>query len=248
MSLYQRKLGKKPAKIDHRTLKLANYKLDNLTVPNTCDYTNMVTNLGTMLNDEIGDCTIAAIGHLIQLWTAQNGSQSIIPNSDILSLYEKVTGYNPNEPNTDNGAVEIDVLNYWRSNPIDNNQLYAYVSINPKDIEEIKQAIYYFNGAYIGVELPLSVQDEPEWKFQNLEGNNAPGSWGGHAIPLVAYDDSTFTCITWGAFLKMDYNFLTNYCEEAYALLSPDIINNKSGKTIEGFNLVQLQTDLGLIS
>lgn len=243
--MFSRKLGRKPARIDERTLKLSNYKVGELITPPTCDYTSKVTNLGPMLNDTLGDCTIAGICHLIQLWTAENSKQTIIPDNEVLKLYETITGYNPNDPNTDNGGVEIDVLNYWRTNPIMNNQLSAYVSINPKNIDEFKQAIYYFNGCYIGVELPLSVQDASEWKFQNLEGDNAPGSWGGHAIPLVAYNENTFTCISWGAFVEMDYNFLLNYCVEAYALLSPDMFNN--GKTIEGFDLVQLQKDLSLI-
>ena len=70
-----------------------------------------------------------------------------------------------------------------------------------------------------------------------------PGSWGGHAVPVLAYDSDTLTCITWGAKKRMTWEFFSRYCDESYAPLSPDWLNAE-GKTPEGLNLAALQADL----
>jgi hypothetical protein len=245
------KLGKQPARIDSRTLKLSDYTLPTLKpAPWEFNLSGKITNLGMMLNDSLGDCTCACVGHIVQQWTAENGSEIIIPDADILSVYEAVGGYIPDDPSTDNGAVILDVLNYWKKNSIDNNALKAYVGLNYKDGQEVTNTVYYFGSMYIGVQLPISAQDQDIWDVpsEGVTGNGSPGSWGGHAIPIVAYDKYHLTCITWGALKKMTWNFYYTYCDEAYALLSPDWFNETSGKCPIGFDLAQLQVDLQLIS
>ena len=65
-----------------------------------------------MENDQIGDCTCAAAGHLIMEWTANAGKKMVMPtDKQIVAAYSAVTGYNPETGANDNGAVEIDVLN-----------------------------------------------------------------------------------------------------------------------------------------
>ena len=74
-------------------------------------------------------------------------------------------------------------------------------------------------------------------------GNGAPGSWGGHAVIIGAYDNNTLTCITWGAPKKMTWSFWDAYCDEAYALLSPDWATGQKAAP-SGFDLAALQADL----
>jgi hypothetical protein len=106
------KLGKKPAHHDPRTLQMANYLEVLPTIPPAQDWTAKATpNWGMMLNDKLGDCTCAAIGHFIQAWTANAGPHEIVlPDQTILKTYEAVTGYNPKDPSTDRGAGEVGVL------------------------------------------------------------------------------------------------------------------------------------------
>ncbi len=240
------KLGKKPVRFDKRTLFLANYNKDLAPPPPSCDLTAKMSNLGMMGNDTLGDCTCAAVGHIIQTWTAEVGNQVIIPDQDIVALYEEVSGYNPNDPNSDQGAVELDVLNYWKAHPVDGNQLSSYVALNTQNMNEIMQAIFFFGGSYIGIQLPLTAPQQTLWTVVSQDGNGKPGSWGGHAVPVVAYDGEYVTCITWGALLKMTWDFFAYYCDEAYALLSPDIVGG--GQSPEGFNLDQLTQDLSEIT
>lgn len=241
----QMKLGKGPARKDNRTLAMAKYTSSLAPAPPECNFTSSLKNLGAMLNDTLGDCTCAAVGHCIQFWTTDRKCAVIIPDSDILSLYEKVGGYVPGNPSTDQGAVELDVLNYWKANPVDGHVLSAYVAINPLSNQELMDAVYYFGCAYIGVLLPISCQTQEIWDV--VSGSDGdPGSWGGHAIPIVAYDKDYVYCITWGQIKKMTRAFYTKYCDEAYALLSPDWTDQ--GNSIDGFDIATLLIDLGEIS
>ena len=74
-------------------------------------------------------------------------------------------------------------------------------------------------------------------------GDGKPGSWGGHAIPVVAYDTRGVTVVTWGALQAMTWSFWEAYCDEAYAILSDDYMDGQK-KAPQGFNLQQLQADL----
>jgi hypothetical protein len=63
---------------------------------------------------------------------------------------------------------------------------------------------------------------------------------------VVAYDSRSLTVVTWGALQTMTWGFWAAYCDEAYAILSPDYLKQKGGQTVapSGFNLAQLQEDL----
>jgi hypothetical protein len=204
---------------------------------------------GMMLNDNLGDCTCAAPGHMIQQWTYYAGHEVVPPDSTILKAYEAVGGYNPNDPGTDNGANMLDVLNYWRKTGIDGHKILAYVSVDPKNLTEVKQAVELFGNVYLGIQLPVSAQNERAWTVPSggiYSAQGQPGSWGGHAIPVMAYSSKTLTCITWGARLKMSWNFFEDYTDELYAVLSQDWVA-KSGVAPSKLNLAQLQTDLAAL-
>jgi hypothetical protein len=110
-------------------------------------------------------------------------------------------------------------------------------------------SVFIFEGCYIGVQLPISaqaqVQNHHTWSVPpgGTTGDGAKGSWGGHAIPVVAYDARGVTVVTWGALQRMTWSFWEAYCDEAYAILSKDYLNKKK-ISAEGFNLEQLQADL----
>ena len=262
--------------------------------PPAVDYTRGITDFGMMLNDRLGCCTIAAVGHGVQVWRlnasgapsvghsgpglgnresgigAQGASDSplpapyspaptgikapqachcssstlftspsplsnppsspatgvgrtdsaicngkaldsadpprptppyfeAIPDSTILDYYERWDGYNPADPGTDQGGVELDVLNDWRQQGFAGHQLDAFVAIDPapevgSPRSEVQTAIWLFGGAYIGVELPLRAQNQDVWDIDSQDAQDSePGSWGGHAIYLVGYDSGTGT-------------------------------------------------------
>ena len=239
------KLGKLAAKKDPRNLKLATYLPSLPPIPAACDWSHNIINWGMMLNDSIGDCTCAAAGHLIEQWTANAGVMVVPPDTTILSAYEAITGYKPDDSNTDNGANELDVLNYWRQTGIAGHTIGAFVSINPGNVAHVKASVYIFGGCYIGVQLPLSAQDQNIWDVPEggAVGTGSPGSWGGHAVEVVSYNTAGLTVVTWGALMPVTWNFWNTYCDEAYAILSNDFLVGGT-TTPDGFNLAALNADL----
>jgi hypothetical protein len=245
------KLGKSAARHDPRTLLLASYITAQLPPPPaSVDLTAKVQTWGMMQNDQIGDCTCAAAGHLIMEWTANAGKKMVTPtDKQIVAAYSAITGYNPATGANDNGAVEIDVLNYWRQTGIAGHKIGAYVALEPSNHSHIMDSVYIFEGCYIGLQLPISAQDQVKnhqtWSVPpgGAIGDGKPGSWGGHAVPVVAYDSRGVTVVTWGALQTMTWSFWETYCEEAYAILSKDYLNGKKSSP-EGFSLAQLQADL----
>lgn len=244
------KLGKQSPRHDTRTLQLANYLTPSALpkAPPNVDWASKVSSWPMMANDKIGDCTCAAAGHLIQGWTSNAGKIFVPPDSSIIGAYSAITGYDPKSGANDNGANELDVLGYWRTKGIAGHKITAFAALEPGNHDHIKDAVYLFGGCYIGVALPISAQTQAVWSVPpgGANGPGAPGSWGGHAVPVISYDARGLTVITWGALKRMTWQFWDTYCDESYAVLSADwIAANKSAPS--GFDLAALLADLKLV-
>jgi len=245
------KLGKGAARHDPRALLMASYLTPALPAPPASfNLAAKVHAWGMMVNDQLGDCTCAAAGHLIMEWTVNAGKKLVTPtDKQIVAAYSAITGYNPVTGANDNGAVEVDVLNYWRQSGIAGHKIGAFVSLEPSNHAHVMDAVYMFEGCYIGMQLPISaqaqVQNHQPWSVPpgGPTGDGKPGSWGGHAVPVVAYDSRGVTVVTWGALQSMTWSFWETYCDEAYAILSNDYINGKK-QAPQGFSLQELKADL----
>lgn len=251
------KLGKAPARHDARTLQLAAYlPAASSLVPQTVDWTRFVARWPMMRNDELSCCTIATAGHMIQVWTGARASFTptpkdasiTLPDSAIESAYRAVSGWRPGRPDTDNGAVELDVLKFWRKKGIGRHKIAAFASIETQDREILREALFWFGGVYAGVSLPLSAQQQRVWEVPpgGARGAGEPGSWGGHAVPIVAADPRGLTVVTWGRLQRMSWAFWQTYGDEAYAVLSMDYLDGKR-RAPNGLDLAALQKDLAAI-
>jgi hypothetical protein len=241
------KLGRKAIKTDSRTLMLGKYLTSSLKPPPAkADWTKGITSWGMMMNDSLGDCTIAGAGHAVQVWTANSSKMVTVPDSTIESFYEKWDGYVPGDPSTDNGGVELDVLNDWKKNGFAGTALTAFADPKASNLVQVRQSIALFGGVYIGLGLPITAQKQDIWDVVPNGGAKAkPRSWGGHCVFVPKYDQKSFTCITWGQPKVMTVAFWKKYCDEAHTLLSPAWISAKGAPS--GFNLAQLTADLGMI-
>jgi hypothetical protein len=250
------KLGRKAIKTDSRTLRLASYLTPTLPPPPTaCDWTRGRTDWGMMLNgpdpaepaypEGLGDCTIAGCAHAVQVWSANTTGEVTVPDSSILHYYEKWDGYKPQEPDTDQGGIELDVLNDWKKHKFANNALLAFADANAKNLTEIRQSIALFGGVYIGLSLPLTAQHQAVWDLVSPTGDGEPNSWGGHCVFVPKYDENGFTCVTWGGLKTMTAAFWNAYCDEAHTLLGADWLTAKGSPS--GFDQEQLLADLQAI-
>jgi|GEM_PF-238013 len=246
----RRKLGKHAARHDPRTLLLAKYMTASQlpSAPDSIDWSPKVPNWPMMENDQYGDCTCAAAGHMIECWSA-NAATVIVPTDDqIISAYAAITGFEPVTGINDNGANELDVLNYWRQTGIAGHKIGAYAALEPTNHDHIMDVVFLFGGCYIGVALPVSAQTQEVWSVPpgGPTGQGSPGSWGGHAVPIIGYDEGGLICVTWGAIKRMTWTFWDTYCDEAYAVLSPDWFNGQKPAP-SGFDMAQLSQDLQLV-
>ena len=241
------KLGRRAVKTDSRTLKLSSYVKPTLPpAPPKVDWTKGITEWGLMLNDKLGDCTIAGAAHAVQVWTANTGTMVTVPDPVILSYFEKWDGYDPANPATNMGGYEIDVLKNWQKQGFAGHKLIAFADPQWTNLEEVKQAIHLFGGVYVGLNLPVTAKTQDVWDVIPGGGpETQPGSWGGHCVFVPAYDPDGFTCITWGVPKTITNAFWQEYVDEAHALLAQDWIDRKGSPA--GFDLAQLQADLKLI-
>jgi hypothetical protein len=241
-------LGKLPPKIDRRTLRMTSYLIpDELPpIPQAMHWSLPVREWPMFANDHLGDCTIAAAGHMIQTWTAAQGRETVLPDSAIIRAYSAVSGYDPKTGAGDYGAYELDVLNCWRTVGIGGHKIDAFVGLDEKNHLHIKAAIYLFGGAYIGLALPKSAQSQRVWHPIGSGKDTIPGSWGGHAVPVVDYVQDGLVCVTWGELQLMTWSFWSLYADESYAVMSSDFL--RGGKSPHGFDRDSLLADLKRIT
>jgi hypothetical protein len=202
-------------------------------------------------NDELGDCTWAAIGHLIEAWTQVAGALVTPPNADIVQGYWE-TGTPPSATGTiggetDDGRYETKVLAYWRHVGVPNTRdsIIGYAAVNAKNIDRVKFTVENFGGAYIGLAMPLTAETQEIWDWVPNDPNNAPGSWGGHAVVIVGYDADYLYVVTWGAVLKMTWAFWQHYGDACYAVISPDFVGRAA---IAGVNTEGIIGQIGALT
>jgi len=235
-----RRLGKLPSKFDERTARLA--KFIDVHAPRKAPKTHSAIRKaagpwGMMRNDALGDCTCAALGHHVQIWTANNGGERTPTDQTIVELYDRVNG------GADNGANMLDVLNAFSSFGLGGmDKPSAFVAVERLDRDLVRYASWLFGGLYAGYSLPVTAQGQGNrWDYlPNTNGNEA-GSWGGHATAsVVKYDTKGYWIVSWGELYYVTNEFHDAYCDELYAILDPDWLGDDK-RSPQGFHLPRLQ-------
>lgn len=247
----QMKLGCLPKKTDKRTLRLAKYlQSPNVpTPPASVDWRDKVQSWPMYLNNHIGCCTIASVAHQEQLWSNADGAPVLPTDNDVLTAYSAVSGYNPQTGANDHGAVLLDVQNYWRNTGVAGNKLGGYAEANIQDHRLIAVGVYLFGAMSVGVQLPLAWQGSDVWDVPGRHhlfrfwNRWAPGSWGGHAVPVVSYDQQYLYVVSWGQIVKVTWPAWDQYFVEAYANFD-SLWTGGDGKAPNGFDVPALTADL----
>jgi len=210
----------------------------------------MPANLGMMGNSALGDCTCAAWGHAIQVWTANVGQMVTPADSDVLALYEQACGYVPGDPATDRGGVEQGVLSYLVNTgaPLGGtrHRLAAFVEVDPRNPVDVRQAIADCGLTYIGFNVPnfLTSIEAPGSVWDLQPGNDA--IVGGHAVIVAGYNAGGLRVISWGSYYTMTWSFWSRFVDEAYALADPDWFR-ATGIDPFGMSLPELESQMSAI-
>jgi hypothetical protein len=210
------KLGRLPAKPSYHRFQMASQIFKKLPkAPPSFDYTDNIKSWGMMANDRYGDCVFAGIGHFIQVATEQTDKEVTVSDATVLGYYTTWAGFNASDPNTDQGAVEADVLNQWKRSDFAGYKLLGYSDPDALNHEHVRQAIAFFGPLYIGANLPVNAQWQDVWDLAANDG----GDWGGHCMIVPQYDAKGLTFITWGGLKRCTWDWWDKYIEETHALL-----------------------------
>jgi hypothetical protein len=257
-------LGKRPPRFDARVPQLERHLARAALPPPPArkDWPGVskVAAWGAMLNDRLGDCVIAAKGHAVLLWTALTGThrQVVLPDSVVLAGYEAVGGYVPGNPATDNGCDMLTAAQYFQSTGFGGHRVSAFATLHAgkaMNVSHWQEAINLFGLVDVGLTLPAAWREKASagdvWDVGpggKLTGDWAPGSWGGHDVPLMGYDGvaKVYKLITWGQEQYVTERALRAYSDEAYTYLSPDWVYNGTAPNL--YKLSDLQADLQLES
>lgn len=224
-------LGKAAPRIDPRTPRLHKFltRAHLVATPPRQDWiaASRIAQWGMALNDQLGDCVIADMVHQVLMSTALQPGHIAqgTPDAVTLAAYEAVGGYVPGNPSTDNGCVMLDAIQYGMTHGYGGQKITAYATIDPHHFDVARAAINLFGSVKVGLALPISAQSQVGglWDVPagGATGDGAPGSWGGHDVPIPTYDAAAgiYTCVTWGGTQRMTERFLATYCDEMYACL-----------------------------
>lgn len=214
------------------------------------DWTAGQTHRPMFGNDEVGNCTCAAIANIIVGAIKETYHKDWNPNTaDVLALYSKITGFDPSQTDpetgdnpTDTGAVIEDVISHVIKHGAFGHHLVGTASIYAGDTLNIKRSIDWFGCVDLGVSLPLAWQDQAQWTlngFHSLSQRWSPGSWGGHCVCSERYDHDFLYVWTWGELVPVSWDAVKSYFDTADAIIPASWI--KEGMSPSSVDLAVLE-------
>ena len=159
-------LGKRPAKLDRRTLPFKCALKGLPPIPEVFDLESD-KNIPTPMfkNDVYGDCVIAGRAHqTLRFELSEQNIYIYISDDEVLDQYFKEGKKFCFDNKPARGLVMLDSLKHWRNDGWtacgNFYNIYAFAKINQFDLYEVRAAIYLLNGVYIGLALPGSLISE----------------------------------------------------------------------------------------
>lgn len=246
------KLGRRPNNPAQPRLRLTTHLAATPLppAPTTVDYHSHITDWPMYGNDVYGDCVWAEIGHEIESHTGYGQGAAVeVSVAAVLKGYSDVTGFDPNDPSTDQGTVIQDAMGYWRKTGVGGHRIDAFAEVDVANATELRQALYLFGGLSVGLNFPASAMDQFDagkpWDVVADDG----GIEGGHCVELVGYDGRYWYVVTWGQVQKVTAAFWAAYMEEAWLpILASEWVSAVTGKDPVGAVLVSLGEEFATLT
>lgn len=220
--------------------------------PPSVDYlSSLPSDVGMMLNDQLGCCFEAAIYHGDQVRTLYAGGTMVTqPDADVKYLYE-CTGYIDGDESTDNGSDPAQVISYIEDNGLPEGSdgskakiLVASFEIDPRNMGDVAEAMDACGGLMVGINASQNIMDSDVWDYDP----NSP-EIGGHEIfcAKLLTPASNVGFISWGSSLyEMTPAFWQHQVNQCTACVWEDWAT-KTGKTPFGMTIPQLRNEMSAI-
>ncbi len=258
-----RKRGKQapgfdPAVLHWSQLHSARGRVRGVQIPQSIDWFKGIdrAKLGTLGNaydpsnptaPVVGDCGVAGMYRLEQAWDYQVKS-SFVPGDQLLpcalQAYSEISGWNPNDPSTDQGIVLLNGLKYWLTKGIPwpdgtRRKIVGFFQVDHRVNADIRQVVAECGGAYVGQTIPDAYDTSNEGDIWDLEG---PGN-GGHCTDIMAYDPNDFDMESWAMRFAETLRAKDAYMDEAWAVVSPTWAK-ATGKTPFNMTLDEVEASM----
>lgn len=250
------KLGRRRPVTKGFHLKLSNYLHEARAaqiVPSYGDYGGAAKPAleNIYMNDTLGDCVIAAMGHVEGVLTGNAGDLVTYGQEQIIAEYSAIGGYVPGDPSTDNGCDEVTALNYWMTHgfPNGHHRIAGWMTVDPLNALEFKAALYLFENLYFGVELPDAwINPMPAEPGFGWWVNGPPDPNNGHAFCAFGWTPKNLLIDTWGMTGYLSDPAVSAYCTEKaggelYTVISQDAIRKASQRAPNALDWSQLVAD-----
>lgn len=217
-------LGLKPKHTDPRTLQFRTMRAPAPAVPAAYSWDSEhqgAVPTPMFANDRYGDCVIAARAHqtLRFEWQESGGILPQISDGEVVTEYLKESG------GVDSGLVMLYAMRAWRGGWTAGGKVYkihSFLEVQPQDHGLVTEALCVGLGLQFGVRLPLSASDQMNahepWDLVSGPRSEA-GSWGGHAMLSVSYDESGVEFVTWGKRQRATWRWIDAYADECYLVI-----------------------------
>lgn len=239
------KLGCQLAPVPANTPKLASYMTAEATVslPASINRRDKAAqSIARMyMNDQLGCCVISGKAHALGVWSANDADSGGLveaTDSEIVQQYQAICGPG------DNGCYITRVLDVMKTKGlVANGKPYTidgYVSVNWRNQEEVKAALYLFGAVTLGINLPQAWTQNAIWDV-----TNSPNV-GGHDVTAIDYDDKGVYVSSWGRIYLITWAAFTSqaYLMETYALLAPLWYGKDQVASANMINADKLKADL----
>lgn len=207
---------------------------------------------GVLGNDRYGDCAWAGIAHLLMANAHYTRADEICFTDDnVLAAYSDATGFNPADPNSDQGTVLQDALNFMSTTGMSDangnlHKIVAFAQVDAANPDEVDRAHQLFGGTYNGFSVYKFMMDEFDAGKPWTDHSENRGSLdGGHCVPTMRtnVDRGSRTCVTWGKPQPIGPAFWKNYFFESWVAITPEWID-ANGRSPSGLDLQGLLAEV----
>lgn len=175
-------------------------------------------------NDRYGDCACVCPANIILALTTLALVKRRLSDAQILAFYTLVSGFDPNDPSTDNGCVVLDVLLKWHTAGIAYgdgvDRIDGYANVDFRDHEKVRQIIAFIGPIDLGVNLPNGWMNAATWDVSTA----GVGIAGGHCITAIGYTEAGPLIVSWGQVFTVTWAAWDQFVMEAHIVLSRDAL------------------------